>query len=133
MKISREVLEKLADGLAPEYCGYKEHETIIVAMAGELLSLRGDRQYKIKMTECAKHNNVDAELCPICLMEERDRLLQEKADIIQRLRELVISLDVKIKNLWWIDVKRANALSEVKEDMEVKFFEEEDSNADKTL
>lgn len=88
---------------------------------------------KIKMTECTKHSNVDAELCPICLMEERDRLLQEKADIIQRLRELVISLDVKIKNLWWIDVKRANAPLEVKEDMEVKFFEEEDSNADKTL
>lgn len=49
MKISREVLEKLADGLAPEYCGYKEHETIIVTMAGELLSLRGDRQLLIGM------------------------------------------------------------------------------------
>jgi len=51
MKISKEVLEKLADGLAPEYCGYKEHETIIVAMAGELLSLRGDRQLLIDMCD----------------------------------------------------------------------------------
>jgi len=44
---------------------------------------------ELKMTNCEKHFNVRAELCPVCLMEERDIFKEQYSDIVLAGNKLV--------------------------------------------